>query len=379
MTEPADHPSDSETSDLDKKPDAGTESSKAEAAEGASDGKAGTALATAGASPVNPFLHSAAEHAAAPDAAPPPRSFASRMLDYSAHAAIIVGLIGFAWSVGDHVVNRPVASLKGETAPLAAATTPSAQPATSPVIEAKPAPKRDELAELRQSNQKMHDEIRALRSSVESLRNVVRRDTTPEQVRVLSAGLDGMKGNIGAMRSETSAAIAQLNTKVDKLQPGKVRELTERVGRLEHSSTDTTATASIPHAEPERTAKAAPKPPAKPTSLASAPEAHAAVSSEDKPQPIAGWTVRDVYQGVALVENKRGGTMEVVPGVTIPGAGVVKSIDRHGSGWTVTTSKGQFASAAAAPAPQHQAPRNAYGRGYGYDYGYGPGPYRYGY
>ena len=35
--------------------------------------------------------------------------------------------------------------------------------------------------------------------------------------------------------------------------------------------------------------------------------------------------------------------MEVVPGVAIPGAGTVRSIDRHGAGWTVTTSKGLIA------------------------------------
>ena len=55
--------------------------------------------------------------------------------------------------------------------------------------------------------------------------------------------------------------------------------------------------------------------------------------------------VRDVYQGVALIEGRRG-TLEVVPGVGIPGAGVVKSIDRHGGGWTVTTTKGVVAYAA---------------------------------
>ena len=61
-----------------------------------------------------------------------------------------------------------------------------------------------------------------------------------------------------------------------------------------------------------------------------------------KPAVIADWVVRDVYDGVAIVESKRG-PMEVVPGVSIPGAGVVRSIDRRGAGWTVTTSKGQIA------------------------------------
>ncbi len=65
-----------------------------------------------------------------------------------------------------------------------------------------------------------------------------------------------------------------------------------------------------------------------------------------KPPVIAEWVVREVYDGVAVIESKRG-PMEVVPGVAIPGAGVVKSIERHGAGWTVTTSKGLIAYLAA--------------------------------
>jgi hypothetical protein len=61
--------------------------------------------------------------------------------------------------------------------------------------------------------------------------------------------------------------------------------------------------------------------------------------------------------------------MEVVPGVAIPGAGTVKSIERHGNSWTVTTTKGQFASAA----PERESRRNSYPRGMY------PPPYRYDY
>ena len=44
--------------------------------------------------------------------------------------------------------------------------------------------------------------------------------------------------------------------------------------------------------------------------------------------------MRDVYNGVALVENARG-SLEVALGDTIPGAGTVKSIERRGGGWIV--------------------------------------------
>jgi hypothetical protein len=59
---------------------------------------------------------------------------------------------------------------------------------------------------------------------------------------------------------------------------------------------------------------------------------------------------------VAVIESKHG-PMEVVPGVSVPGAGVVKSIERHGSGWTVTTSKGQIAYVAM---PRDRGPRDFY-------------------
>ena len=94
-----------------------------------------------------------------------------------------------------------------------------------------------------------------------------------------------------------------------------------------------------------------PTPPLKPTpaKLASAEaptktqaDMRLADEAPAKPQVIAGYVVRDVYEGVALIEGRRG-TMEVVPGVGIPGAGVVKSIDRKGNGWTVTTTKGLLA------------------------------------
>jgi hypothetical protein len=65
---------------------------------------------------------------------------------------------------------------------------------------------------------------------------------------------------------------------------------------------------------------------------------------ERNPRLITNWVVRDVYDGVALVERPRG-SIEVMPGETIPGAGTVKSIERRGAGWIVITSRGVVNSA----------------------------------
>ena len=59
---------------------------------------------------------------------------------------------------------------------------------------------------------------------------------------------------------------------------------------------------------------------------------------------ITNWVVRDVYDGIALVESPRG-SIEVTPGEIIPGAGTVKSIQRRGGGWIVITSRGLVNSA----------------------------------
>lgn len=54
---------------------------------------------------------------------------------------------------------------------------------------------------------------------------------------------------------------------------------------------------------------------------------------------MTNWIVRDVYDGIALVESPQG-AVEVAPGEVIPGAGRVISIERRGAGWIVITNRG---------------------------------------
>ena len=297
-----------------------------------------------------------------------PRGLSARLLDYSAHAAMIVGLLGFAWTVGDHVVHRPAAT----DAPVT-------------IVATAPAPTADPLVELRSRNRELADTVHALQARLDTLQaSVGDQGKVAAQVRVLQAGLDNVKSTLGTAHSEQAAALARLDGRIDKVaqQPtSKIQGLVDRLGKLEHGTADMSPTASLPRAE----AKVADKLPVKiadrgdepkpvdfrpvprPVDLKTA-DAKPAGEEPVKAQVISNWVVRDVYQGVALIEGRRG-TLEVVPGVGIPGAGVVKSIDRHGGGWTVTTTKGVVAYAAP-PREYRRADRGSFypGDRYRYDF-----------
>ena len=58
--------------------------------------------------------------------------------------------------------------------------------------------------------------------------------------------------------------------------------------------------------------------------------------------PLPGFTVRDVFDGHALVES-RSSLSVVKPGSVLDGAGQVLSIERRGDLWVVLTDKGLIA------------------------------------
>ena len=60
---------------------------------------------------------------------------------------------------------------------------------------------------------------------------------------------------------------------------------------------------------------------------------------ETRPTTIEGWTLREVVNGVAVIEGPNG-VWKVTPGQTVPGVGRVDSIVRWGNRLVVATSKG---------------------------------------
>ena len=264
-----------------------------------------------------------------PDITDPRPARFDRLLAYGSHAALIVALVGFAWAISGHF------------------RTAAAPPAVHTVAKAAPDPQaqaiakdRAERAEMHRTTQAMATEIRALKTSIEGLRASAARNPTADEVRFLEKSLDGLKSKLDLAKNETAASLAQLSGKLEHVQQepvAKLREVAERLDRIEKQTAAPLTTGSLPKvAVATVNPTPIPLPPAKRTL---APQAQAAVDALKKPQLITAWVVRDVYDGIALVESSNG-AIEVVPGETIPGAGTVKSIERRGAGWIVVTTKG---------------------------------------
>ncbi|WCS22666.1 hypothetical protein LOK46_15815 [Methylobacterium sp. NMS14P] len=159
-----------------------------------------------------------------------------------------------------------------------------------------------------------------------------------------------------------STALGERLTQADKTLNGKIAALGERLEQVERdhntrlsglaaqldrraaaapaaAKAEPTQTGSI--GEPARAAEA--KIEVKPevrVADAKASEPKPKPAAPDKPPVIEGWALRDVYEGTAILENRRRRLVEVAPGDIIPGVGRVEGVERHGREWVVVTRQG---------------------------------------
>ncbi|HEV7911014.1 MAG TPA: hypothetical protein VGP28_07995 [Methylocella sp.] len=246
----------------------------------------------------------------------PPRF--EQLFSYGSHAALAACLFGFAWAAGSY--------FSGSYTPFYALKPPPTRTVATQESVAR--------TEMLRAAQKMAEDIRALKANVEALR------AAQSQTAKETTALEGLKPRLEAVNTETGASIAELAGKVDHLQrdpAAKLSQVLERLDRIERQFAAPLATASI-GAAPGKAAAG------KQAQLAIAPAKPPLENAKGHPQLITNWVVRDVYDGIALVESPRG-SIEVAPGEIIPGAGIVKSIERRGAGWIVITSRGLVDSA----------------------------------
>jgi len=289
------------------------------------------------------------EHFAAAPRKAPPRF--ERLFAYGSRAALAACLFGFAWVGGSY--------FSGGQLPF---TTPPARPvATQESVE---------RTEMLRKAQVMAEDIRTLKANFEALRAARSQSGTD------ATALEGLNTRLDAVKAETGAAIAELAGEVENMQrepAAKLSQVIERLDRIEHQMAAPPATAALGTAsapgkaaarQPAQIAVAPAKPPLEnahgqrktggrgdafdPSKNPTAPGVPRPLGSlapaASPPQLITNWVVRDVYDGIALVESPRG-SIEVAPGEIIPGAGMVKSIERRGAGWIVITSRGLVDSA----------------------------------
>ena len=127
-------------------------------------------------------------------------------------------------------------------------------------------------------------------------------------------------------QAEPAAKLARLSEAVDKLRTAQASVTTAAAASTSTKEKDVTGT--IPQ---QAAAAAAPAPAPAP---AAPPKAEVA-----RLPTVEGWVLRDVANGSALIESRRG-MYEVYAGDPVPGLGRVDAIRRQDGRWVVVTSKG---------------------------------------
>lgn len=152
-----------------------------------------------------------------------------------------------------------------------------------------------------------------------------------------------------SVRSEAKNRSAFLNDRIGKSEQAIVSKVTSLADRQDQTERDQTAKiAALTLQLDKRTAAPAPvvapqaaKPQQpEPTETGSLPDK----AKASTPAVIDSWAVREVYNGVAVIEDRRHRLVEVGPGDTIPGVGKVDSVERRGRSWTVVTKQGLITS-----------------------------------
>jgi hypothetical protein len=173
------------------------------------------------------------------------------------------------------------------------------------------------------------------------------RDATTAGIRALEASVARIDADILALRAgvehTSKVGMTQFNKTSDRLDKiekaqaepaAKLARLSEAVDKLRAAPPVAPAAAGAPApvAAKEVTGSVAVPPAA--AAPATAPKAEAA-----RLPTVDGWVLRDVANGGALIEGRRG-IFEVYAGDPVPGLGRVDAIRRQDGHWVVVTSKG---------------------------------------
>jgi len=169
------------------------------------------------------------------------------------------------------------------------------------------------------------------------------KDTALEtSVARLDAEIVELKAGLEHTSKTTTGQLNKASDRLDKVEKAqaeptaKLAKLSETVDKLRATQTSAPAAAATPAAAKDITGSI-------PQAAAAAPPA-SAPAAPPKPETarlptVEGWILRDVANGSALIENRRG-MYEVYAGDPIPGLGRVDAIRKQDGRWVVVTSKG---------------------------------------
>ncbi len=303
-----------------------------------SDAAAALARAVAGARPAAdlrpageaaeaPARPAPARPAAAPSAPAPRTALSPALRRYGAQAALVAVALGLGFAAGT----------QGER--------PDAVPAWAEAAQASARQGQEEVARL-------SGDVRSLKATVDALREGV--DKGRGDAGRHAAALDRLERADKAAQAsaqDAAARLARLAEQLDRLErmeadPARFAGLAERLDRIERHA----AALKVAAPEPVQTGALQPAAERQPEAKAAearapetrAPETRTADAKAPHPRtvPVEGWVLRDVYDGLALVESRNKRLHEVAPGQSLPGVGRVEAIERRGKAWFVVTQKG---------------------------------------
>ncbi|MEH2624617.1 hypothetical protein V1292_002672 [Bradyrhizobium sp. AZCC 1719] len=157
----------------------------------------------------------------------------------------------------------------------------------------------------------------------------------------LDAEIGALKASLEQTSKTTTGQLNKASDRLDKVEKAqaepaaKLAKLSETVDKLRAAQASATTAAAAPAPAKEVTGSV--------QQVAAAPPAPAP-AAPSKPEvarlpTVEGWVLRDVGNGSALIESRRG-MYEVYAGDPVPGLGRVDAIRKQDGRWVVVTSKG---------------------------------------
>jgi hypothetical protein len=193
-------------------------------------------------------------------------------------------------------------------------------------------------------------EIVAARAAAENAENALRAEQAQKQeIAALQAHMDGLKGRLEAQAQkarESDAAVAALQKSLAE-EKAQSQSLHARLDKMQAQPAkpkeQALAQPPQPAARPIDHAPTASigKPIAKPLAVKPLAVKPLAVAIEP-PKPYRAYVLRDVNDGMAVIEGEEG-VEEVGPGDVLAGGARVQRIEKRGGAWVVMTDRGYIA------------------------------------
>ena len=150
--------------------------------------------------------------------------------------------------------------------------------------------------------------------------------------------LSALHDTITKMRSEIAALRAGVDTGAHNAN-AQFAKVTERFDRLDRAQADAAKLAKS-HEAPERRADAPNDVTGSVSPSRPAPAMTPEQPASQRTAAVEGWVLRNVNRGVAYIQGRRMGVIEVERGDVVPGLGRIESIRRQDGHWVVVTARG---------------------------------------